>query len=296
MLKDIINQSEKYLSPDFILKKKIRILNKIEILNINQNYRLSFFFKIKREIKLFLSYLFSIIARKKINLIASRDVNNVKKKYDDIAGSYVDDIKRENKKCLIQSGNNVLECYGDIKEYYAYCISNIIQNFNSKRVLEVGAGELTQYYLIKKYLDKKKFGLERSCALDLSLKRLEIGKKFLNSKNQNIEIFQGDAQKMPFKENEFDFLYTCHCLEQVPHLFEACLKEMLRVSKKYILLIEPSYELTNIVTRNYIYKKHYIKISDKILNKTLKNISYKRFKMPIFQYIDGAELVIIEKD
>ena len=36
---------------------------------------------------------------------------------------------------------------------------------------------------------------------------------------------------MPFKDNEFDILYTAHCLEQVPHLLENCLKEMLRVSK-----------------------------------------------------------------
>ena len=72
------------------------------------------------------------------------------------------------------------------------------------------------------------------------LKRLKVGKEFLNSENQKIEIYQGDAQKMPFKDNEFDILYTAHCLEQVPHLLENCL--MLRVSKKYIVLIEPSYE------------------------------------------------------
>ena len=101
---------------------------------------------------------------------------------------------------------------------------------------------------------------------------------------------------MPFKDNEFDILYTCHCLEQVPHLLEPCLKEMIRVSKKYVILIEPSYEFTNKVTRNHIYKKNYVKIFDKSLDKILKNFKFKRFKMPIFQYVNGAELIMIEKN
>ena len=209
---------------------------------------------------------------------------------------YTEEFKKKDSKFIIQFKNEVLECSGSIKQYYAYCLSNIIQNLNLKTILEVGAGELTQYFLIKKDLDKKNYKIERSCGLDLSLKRLEVGKEFLNSENQEIEIYQGDAQKMPFKDNEFDILYTSHCLEQVPHLLENCLKEMLRVSKKYIVLVEPSYEFTNKITRNHIFRKNYIKINNKVLTKILKDINYKRFKMPIFQYINGAELIIIEKN
>ena len=296
MLKNILDNEEKYFSPELILNKKIRFLNDNEILKIDRRYKLSFFFIIKRKIKLLLNYLLSIILRKNVNLVTSRNLNMVKKKYDNIAGLYVDELKKKDSKFLVQFENKVLECSGSIKQYYAYCISNIIQSLNLKKILEVGAGELTQYYLIKKDLDKKNYKIERSCGLDLSFKRLEVGKKFLNSEGQEIETFQGDAQKMPFKDNEFDILYTCHCLEQVPHLLEACLKEMLRVSKKYIVLVEPSYEFTNKITRNHIFRKNYVKITDKVLSKILKGLRYKRFKMPIFQYINGSELIIIEKN
>ena len=296
MLENISNNKEKYFSPELILKKKIRVLSDNEILKIDQSYRLSVFFQIKRRIKILLNYLFSLILKKNINLVTSRNLNKVKKKYDNIAGSYIENFQKEDSKFLIQYKNEVLECSGSIKQYHAYCLSNIIQNLNLKTILEVGAGELTQYFLIKKDLDKKSYKIERSCGLDLSLKRLEVGKEFLNSENQEIEIYQGDAQKMPFKDNEFDILYTSHCLEQVPHLLETCLKEMLRVSKKYIVLVEPSYEFTNKTTRNHIFRKNYIKINNKVLTKILKDINYKRFKLPIFTYVNGSELIIIEKN
>ena len=296
MLKIIAENKNKIFSPKLILDKKLRILKYSEILKIDHHYKLSFIFKIKRNIKLLLNYLFSTILRKNINLVTSRRLSQIKKKYDNIAGQYIKNLRKKNSKFLIQYENKVLECSGNIKQYYAFCISNIIQKLNLKTILEVGAGELTQYFLLKKDLDKKNYKIKRSCGLDLSLKRLEAGKEFLNSKNQEIEIFQADAQKMPFKDNEFDILYTCHCLEQVPHLLEPCLKEMIRVSKKYVILIEPSYEFTNKVTRNHIYKKNYVKIFDKSLDKILKNFKFKRFKMPIFQYVNGAELIMIEKN
>ena len=71
---------------------------------------------------------------------------------------------------------------------------------------------------------------------------------------------------------------------------------MLRVSKKYIVLVEPSYEFTNKTTRNHIFRKNYVKINNKILTKILKDIKYKRFKLPIFTYVNGSELIIIEKN
>ena len=78
MLKNILNNKEKYFSPELILKKKLRVLSDNEILKIDQSYRLSVFFQIKRRIKILLNYLFSLIL-KNINLVTSRNLNKVKK-------------------------------------------------------------------------------------------------------------------------------------------------------------------------------------------------------------------------
>ena len=117
MLKNISDNKEKYFSPELILSRKLRILNDNEILKIDQSYRLSVFFQIKRKIKLLLNYLFSVILRKNINLVTSRSLNKVKKKYDNIAGLYTEEFKKKDSKFLIQFKNEVLECSGSIKQY-----------------------------------------------------------------------------------------------------------------------------------------------------------------------------------
>ena len=51
-----------------------------------------------------------------------------------MAGSYIENFKKEDSKFLIQYKNEVLECSGSIKEYHAFCLSNIIQKLNLKTI------------------------------------------------------------------------------------------------------------------------------------------------------------------
>ncbi len=293
-LEKIENNINYILSDDIILSQK-KELDVSEVKKISENYNINFLFKLKRNLKLLVNKIINLFLKDKINLVKSRQVSNVKKKYDTIAGSYLEDILKPNQNFIAQTKGKVFKVKGNIKNYYASCISKLIVITNSQKILDVGAGELTTYYLIKKILDKKKYSIIKPYCLDLSLKRLMIGKNFLNSIGQNIDIVQSDAQNMPFDDNSFDLVYTCHCLEQVPQIFEKCIREMLRVSKKYLILIEPSYELSNDITRKHIFKKNYIKINNKILNSLKKICIYKRYRMPLIQYVNGAEIVIITK-
>ena len=67
-----------------------------------------------------------------------------------------------------------------------------------------------------------------------------------------------------------------------PSFIGSLFKRNVEGIKKYIVLVEPSYEFTNKITRNHIFRKNYVKITDKVLSKILKGLRYKRFKMPIF--------------
>ena len=153
---------------------------------------------------------------------------------------------------------------------------------------------MTQFYIVKKNLNKYGFNLEKQACLDLSIKRLIEGKKRLNFPD-NLKLIQADASSIPISDNEYELAYTCHCLEQVPHIFENCLNEIVRIASKYIVLIEPSFEKSNEITKKHIFKKDYIKINNKKLSK-IKNVKkINRFKMPFIQYINGAEIIILEK-
>jgi ubiquinone/menaquinone biosynthesis C-methylase UbiE len=261
-----------------------------------KKYNLSNFFLFKRKIKSSIINILNRILKNKINLNKSRSLENVKKKYDQISGTYIHDIEKNNVKFYAElNDGTVVKCKGNIHKYYGDIISRIIKQTKSKSFLEVGAGELTQFKLICDFLKKINYKVKETCGLDISFKRLLVGKSYLKkNKNEISYIVQGNAAELPFANDSFDLIYTCHCLEQVPVLFKKSINEMLRVAKNYVVLIEPSYELSNKLTANYIYYKGYIQINEKLLG-NIKHKYFKRIKLPFRQYLNGAELVIYKK-
>jgi ubiquinone/menaquinone biosynthesis C-methylase UbiE len=268
-------------------------LSKNDKISLYNEYNLSNFFLFKRRIKLILINFLNRISKNKIYLNNSRSLKNVKKKYDKISGSYIR-MKEDKESLFIAELNNgsVIECNGNIHQYYADILSKIIYQTKSKSFLEVGAGELTFFKMISDLLKKKSFKVNETGALDISFKRLFAGKNYLNkNKNKINYIVQGNAAQLPFANDSFDLIYTCCCLEQVPELFKQSVNEMLRVAKNYVVLIEPSYELSNKITSNYIYYKGYIQINKKLLS-TVKQKYFKRIRLPLRLYLNGTELII----
>lgn len=288
--------TDKILDISFDKDKIIRILNKKEIEEIRKKWSISFIFKLRRKFKIFLLNFLSLFSfDRDIVYVKDRSLEKVKKKYDNISGSYIKNYLDSNKKFIAQINNNqVVELRGSKEDYYSKYLNNIIIKTNSKSLLEVGAGELTLVAAIIKNL--KKYFLDYTGALDLSLNRLIAGNEFIKKQNLNIDfVVNGDASNLPFPDNSFDIVYTSHCLEQVPHLFLKAVNECSRVAKKYVVLIEPSYELGSEVTKNHIYKKGYIKITSKLLKKLELSIVFRKI-LPIKIFHNGSEIIILKKD
>ena len=95
-------------------------------------------------------------------------------------------------------------------------------------VLEVGAGDGRLISLFKKY--------------DKRIASVDVNKKLSKyvAKTYGIETFLGDVtKKLPFKDNEFDFVYTFQVLQHIrPDDIQKALSELQRVAKKMILLTE----------------------------------------------------------
>jgi ubiquinone/menaquinone biosynthesis C-methylase UbiE len=290
-MKDI----SKIIEADFKKFPILNYLNEDSKKKLFEKYNLSNFFLFKRKVKLIIINILNKILRNKIYSNNSRSLENVKKKYDKISGTYIHSIEKKKRFYGELNDGTVVKCKGNIHEYYGDIISKIIKQTKSKSFLEVGAGELTQFKLICDFLKKINFKVDETGALDISLKRLLVGKSYLKKKNNKIDyIIQGNAAELPFANDSFDLIYTCHCLEQVPELFKQSVDEMLRVAKNYVVLIEPSYELSNKITNNYIYYKDYVQINEKLL-RSIKYKYFKRIKLPFRQYLNGAELIIYKK-
>tara|TARA_Y100001970_G_C14248059_1_gene869703 strand:+ start:738 stop:1787 length:1050 start_codon:yes stop_codon:yes gene_type:complete len=290
------------IKPNFLhfkLDKKniIKELNSEEINIIKEKHKLSLFFRFKRKVKFCLNFVKNLIFLSKNQpFIKSRTLDNVKKKYDNISGKYIEKYldKKSSFIAEIDEDKKVVELKGTYERYYSDFLLNLTKKIKFNSILEVGAGELT---LIAELLNKlKKKENFKKAALDISYHRLNKGQNFLKKKKINLHhIIKGDAANQPFADNSFDIVYTSHCLEQVPHLFNKIVNECVRVSKKYVIFIEPSYEFGSDVTKNHIYKKGYPIIKKKLFSERNYKIIYRN-SSPVKSYTNGTEIIILKKN
>ncbi len=97
-------------------------------------------------------------------------------------------------------------------------------------VLDVGCGEgFTLARLKKVHIGKVYEGIEKD------LVAIELGKKLY----PKVTIKEGDIYKLPYKSNSFDLVMATEVLEHLDNPKKAY-RELLRVSKKYVLLSVPN--------------------------------------------------------
>ena len=151
--------------------------------------------------------------------------------YDLQAGSYVD---------LVNSDR-------DKASKYANEIGAILRKHleNGDSMLDVGTGEMTTLTLVMNEID---IDLSNILALDISWSRLSVGMKFhLKNRKRTIPIkpFVADIKAIPLHEKCVDVTTSSHALEPNGNNLEALLLELFRVTKKRLILFEPSYELNS---------------------------------------------------
>ncbi len=117
-------------------------------------------------------------------------------------------------------------------------VLNQLKNLNLENILDVGCGEgFTLNKLKENNVGKKYLGI------DYSKTAIEIGKKLYS----DLDLKTGNIYKLGFKDNSFDLVICSEVLEHLENPKKG-LKELIRVSKKYILLSvpnEPFFEIFN---------------------------------------------------
>lgn len=112
-------------------------------------------------------------------------------------------------------------------------------------VIDVGCGE--GFGL--RNLRENKVG-KQYMGIDASSKALKLAKKI----NPDFSYVKGDIYKLPVKQNSADLVMCCEVLEHLEKPEEA-LRELKRVSEKYILLsvpYEPWFRLMNFLRGKYV--------------------------------------------
>ena len=165
--------------------------------------------------------------------------------YDLQAGSYIEDLQHNHDKV----------------EMYTTEISGILNNHleSGDSLLDVGTGEITTLTFV---LNKLDIELSDIVALDISWSRLSVGMNF-HEENRKIKFplktFVADIKEIPLHEKCVDIVTSSHALEPNGKNLETLLLELFRITKKKLVLFEPSYELNTEEGRARMDELGYIK-------------------------------------
>lgn len=199
--------------------------------------------------------------------------------YDLQAGSYVQYAK---------------DNMGYIDEYTSE-IADILNGLsaNAEAIMEVGVGEATTLSNVRTRLS---FDPD-SIGFDISLSRVLFGRKYFTSNGKGpARFFVGDMFNIPFADNSIDIIYTSHSIEPNGGREKEALSELYRVARKYLVLLEPSYEFATIDGKSRMDRLGYIKGLVAVAKELgMKIIDYRLTKV-CANPLNPTAMLLIEKN
>ncbi|MCB9025426.1 MAG: methyltransferase domain-containing protein [Bdellovibrionaceae bacterium] len=171
------------------------------------------------------------------------DTESILIAYEFQSGSY-SEIARKNSK---------------FRQEYTNKIAEVIDSLEADTICEVGVGEATTLSGVVKQLKRSPAVI---CGFDLSWSRIKYAQKFCIEEglsNKSTHLFSADMFAIPLEDKCLDLLYTSHSLEPNRGREEEALRELIRVARKWIVLLEPSYELAGEEQRERMDKLGYVR-------------------------------------
>lgn len=136
-------------------------------------------------------------------------------------------------------------------------IAGFIEEISPGTVLDAGTGEATILANVISNCTKEDIEF---AAFDISISRLLYAKSFLHRKKvQMPRLFTSSLTKISLAENSTDLVMTHHAIEPNGGMEDAICRELHRVTRKYALLIEPSWELACDEQRQRMLHHGYVK-------------------------------------
>ena len=197
----------------------------------------------------------------------------------------------------LQSGTYLKGLSKDIEFRNRYCkslarkISDLGQ-FDS--ILEVGTGEgITLGKLIQNFEKRPK----KIYALDISLSRLIFAQHYFSDISlDNISLFTADLFNIPLPDNSIDIVFTSHAIEPNGGNEKAALTELYRIAKKFVVLLEPSYENASIEGQERMDRHGYIKNLPGYAKELNQKVIYNELFEVNYNPLNPSGLTIIEKN
>jgi ubiquinone/menaquinone biosynthesis C-methylase UbiE/uncharacterized protein YbaR (Trm112 family) len=143
------------------------------------------------------------------------------------------------------------------KDHNTTIVAKVLDEIGGDTLLDAGVGEATTLVPV---LQKVQNTYSLVVGFDLSWSRLAHAREHLTAHQlSNVHLLSADLFRMPFASESFDVVFTSHALEPNHGRESAGLAELARVSRKWVVLFEPSYEHGSSETRESIIRKGYVR-------------------------------------
>jgi len=229
-----------------------------------------------------------------IHNVEENEADFILKSYDLQAGSYVE---------AFNSNETITNSYIDnvkqpttLKNIIDCMTTELARNINElgefSSILDAGIGEATFLVPLADRLNNKNIDFY---GFDISASRINVANKFSEDNNLHINTFVGDMNYIPLPDKSIDIVYTAHAIEPNTNNEKNIIKELFRITNKYLICIEPSYNLGNQETKKNIDKHKYIKN----LKREAENLDGEIIKYELFPcgtYNNQSEIIIIKKE
>jgi SAM-dependent methyltransferase len=161
-----------------------------------------------------------------------------------------------------------------------------------RTLMEVGCGEATTLAGVLAQLPAKP---RQAHGFDLSWSRCQAGLSWLADKGETASLFVGDLFGIPLGDESVDVVYTSHSLEPNGGREEAALRELLRVARHAVVLIEPLYELAGPDAQARMLRHGYVRNLKTAAERLGARVTEHRLLDFIRHTQNPAGLVLIEK-
>jgi SAM-dependent methyltransferase len=199
--------------------------------------------------------------------------------YDVQAGSYVAELKDEARRRF--------------KEEFGRRIAGVLDALEPVSLLDAGIGEATSLAPLLRHMAARPAHV---LGFDLSLSRLLYARRHLVEQGQqDVALFTAALDRIPIASDSVDVVLTMHAVEPNHGREYAILRELLRVARRHLVMVEPSYEYASAEGRARMERLGYVRN----LPATLERLGYSATRVEPWPLngnpLNPVALIVVDK-
>lgn len=179
---------------------------------------------------------------------------------------------------------------------YTKALLEVIQGLGRHgSVLDAGVGEGTTLWSLFSQMETP---LPVIHGVDLCWSRVAVCRDWLarQTPRVNVSVACASLMELPYADNSFDVVYTTHALEPNRGHEREILAELHRVAARYVVLVEPAYELADKEVRERMDQHGYCRgLPDEAAKLGLRIVRHELFVRGI-NPLNPSALLVMEKN